>query len=183
MRRILCVFTLLMSVLLFAFDGMAQDDKVLKMTEKEQQPFEQTVKKKKTVQKPENKKPEQQVVVPVTPKDEGIKVINPCPDEFKVELVSVQGNSYQQEVDFTVMITNLDVNRTIYAGNIRCFDTEGNVLTANSQRFEARTDIPVKLEFHLREKILPSKVRKFNSMVIKVSDCEVEFRDVPIDWK
>ena len=51
-RKILFLMAVFSAVLLFPFEGMAQsdktiDDKVLKLTEKKSQLFEQTVKKKK----------------------------------------------------------------------------------------------------------------------------------------
>lgn len=187
-RKILFLMAVFSAVLLFPSEGMAQsdktiDDKVLKLTEKKSQPFEQTVKKKKEVEKPLVEKPKQQIIVIETPKvEEKIKINNPCPDKFDVELVSVDGNSYQQEVKFSVMITNLDVNKSINVYNIKCYDTEGNIVSASSRRFDTRTNIPVKAEFYLRDKILPSKVHKFNALVINIDGCEVEFRDVPINW-
>lgn len=112
-----------------------------------------------------------------------VAISNPCNDKLSVEFISLIGNRAEQNFDFTIKFTNLDVNRYIYVSNIHAFDEEGNENWANSSSWESKTDVPIKGVFHFRQKVLPNKVSKLNIITCEIGGCEIEFRDVPILWQ
>lgn len=149
-------------------------------TQEEQVITKKKKKEQKIVEKPAQNKPEQKKPVQNKPK---VQVSVSCPEKFSVEFVSLIGNRASQDVTLSIKFTNHDVNSDVYIRKFVAYNENGDSFSIFSiDSFRTLTDVPQNASWKFGQ-MLPSKNSKITAMSFKLDECEVEIRDIPIDWR
>lgn len=112
-----------------------------------------------------------------------IEIVNSCPDNISVELVSLAGNRASQTVTITIKYINHGVNATMRIKDFLAYNEEGDEFSAyNPGSNDSFTDVPIKASWKVGQ-MLPSKNSKLAALSFRINDCTIEMRNVPIDWR
>lgn len=117
------------------------------------------------------------------PQADGPVISTSCEETMSVEFVSLVGYKASQKVYITIRYTNHDVNKYVRINNFKAYNEDGEEFTAYIyEGNEAITDVPVKKKWEVGA-MLPSENSKLTIVSFSISDCAVEMRNVPIEWK
>lgn len=118
------------------------------------------------------------------PQEKNIDIVNSCPDDYSVELISLTGNRSSQIVTIKIKFTNHDINKTVRVKSFVAYNEEGKEFSdyIPTDGYDTFTDVPVTTGWEVGQ-MLPSKNKKIPAMSFKINDCVIEMRDVPIDWR
>lgn len=195
MRRIISTTLFMMALVLTPSFAKAQNNDTFKKhtlksaentnTSKEQKvdrkakqaPVRQAVKEEVKPQSkvnPTAKKPSNELVI-----------INPCKDWLDFEFIELAGSTSEQTLSLTFNFTNRNVNERMYVGyNILAYDDNGGEHKCyGGKYFDTKTDVMISHTIEIPGKVLPSKVKKLAHVSFKIGDCEIEMRNVPIEWR
>ena len=143
---------------------------------------EEVISKKKTSN--ENKNVTN--VKETTPAKKNIEILNSCPENISVELISLKGDRASQKVSITIKYTNHDVNSTVKIRHFKAFNEEGDEFSSyhpgGVSDYDTFTDVPVKVQWEVGQ-MLPSRNTKLPALAFTINDCTIEMRNIPIDWR
>lgn len=144
---------------------------------------EQVITKKKNKKQVEIKAqptPEQKKPVQTKPK---VQVNVSCPERLTVEFVSLIGNRSSQMVTINIKFTNHDVNDSFYIRYFVAYNENGDTFSRSSLgSYRTLTDVSQNASWEFGQ-MLPSKNSKITALSFTLGGCDVEMRDIPIDWK
>lgn len=183
MKKCLVLLTLF-TIGLFCNNCIAQVTDPLnqgkKVTDKWSSEDEQVITKKK---KNTDNNSNTTVIINESVPEKNIEILNSCPDDLSVELISLTGVRASQKVTITIKYINHGVNATMRVKNFLAYNEEGNEFSsyfpATNDTF---TDVPVKAQWEIGQ-MLPSKNSKLPALSFMINDCTIEMRNVPIEWR
>lgn len=183
MKRI-NVFIVLLILLTAVNSVSAQSKDVLNQSKKNtgwNSEKEEVISKKKQKQTISNS--DFDAVSEESPQADGPVISNSCDETLSVEFVSLIGYKASQEVFITIRYTNHDINKYIKIRDFKAYNEDGDEFTAYiHEGNDAITDVPVKKKWEVG-KMLPSKNSKLTLLSFRITDCTIEMRNVPIQWK